>query len=767
MAELAPLADPGLVPVAIAAAIGIEVASGAVTPESVARAIGVQRLLLVLDNCEHVIDAAAAAAEALLRANSTAHLIVTSREPLKVDGEWIYPVPPLALPAEHHEHEHELLQYGAVRLFLARAQAAAPHFAPDPNHARVVAAICRQLDGIPLAIELAAARAAGLGLEALAAGLDDCFELLTRGRRTALPRHQTLRATIDWSHELLSQSERILFRRLAVFAGVFSLEAVGAVVADDKLAPSHAVSDLANLIAKSLVVAEVDGLRVAYRLLDTTRAFAREKLVESSERDLLFRRHAEHYRDVFERAEIESETRPTVEWLGDHVRKIDDLRAALDWAFSPSGDAAIGVALTAAAVPLWMHLSLLMECHRRLEQALAGLAVCDPTDRGGRHMKLLDALGRTRIETASGPPDDQSTWTKALELAETLGDGEYRLRALWGQWANNSRIARFQAAVSTARSFRELAARQADPNDLLVGERILGTALHYAGYQADARHHIEGILKRYARPTHRSHVVRFHYDQGVMARCMLARVLWLQGFPALAAHEVQRGVDEARATDHALSLCQILAQGACMIAVLSGDLFSADRFTAMLIDHSTRHGLALWRAEGDCFEGLVGLLGGSAADGLVRLRAGVDALRQAGAALRYAAFASTMAEALGRAGQIAAGFAIIDEVVAATDQEAWWTPELLRVRAELVLLEEAPEAKNKAESALRQALALAHRQGALSWELRAATSLARLLRDQARTTEARSALQPVFQRFTEGFDTTDLKQANALLDSVR
>ena len=248
-------------------------------------------------------------------------------------------------------------------------------------------AICRQLDGIPLAIELAAARAATLEIEVLAAYLDDRFGLLTGGRRTALPRHQTLRATLDWSHGLLSEPERVILRRLAVFAGAFSVEAAGTVAAPPERAQSDVVDDLSSLVAKSLVNVEVKGSVARYRLLDTTRAYALEKLKDSGEHEPLLRRHAEYYRDLFERSEAEWETRPIVEWLDAYTWCIDNLRAALDWAFSPTGDASIGVALATAAAPLWIDLSLLDECRRRTEKALA---ICDMADDGDprREMKL-------------------------------------------------------------------------------------------------------------------------------------------------------------------------------------------------------------------------------------------------------------------------------------------------------------------------------------------------------------------------------------------
>jgi DNA-binding winged helix-turn-helix (wHTH) protein len=222
VAELAPLSDPELVPATVAAALGLEFATGAMSIDHVANALGAKQLMLVLDNCEHVIAAAAAMAEAVLHASSAVRVLATSREPLRIEGESLYRVPPLAVPAEDTEDAERLLRHGAVRLFVARARAADPHFSPGGRNAAVVAGICRRLDGIPLAIELAASRGGVLGIREIAARLDDRFNLLMGGHRTALPRHQTLRATLDWSHDLLPEPEQVVLRRLAIFAGAFT-----------------------------------------------------------------------------------------------------------------------------------------------------------------------------------------------------------------------------------------------------------------------------------------------------------------------------------------------------------------------------------------------------------------------------------------------------------------------------------------------------------------------------------------------------------------
>jgi predicted ATPase/DNA-binding winged helix-turn-helix (wHTH) protein len=467
--EFSVLAHPGLVPATVAAAVGLEFGGGEASAERVALALAGRRMLLVLDTCEHVIAAAAAMAEGLLGAGSALHIIATSREPLRAGGEWVYPVQPLAVPPADAAADDDPLQYGAVRLFIERARAVEPHFAPDRRLVAMIAAICRRLDGIPLAIELAAARATVLGIEALAARLDDRFRLLTGGRRTALPRHQALRATLDWSYELLAEPEGVVLRRLAVFAGQFSLEAVGAVAASPELSVADVIEGLLGLVAKSLVVAEGEGAVARYRLLDTTRAYALEKLEKSGECERLSYHHAEYYRHLFEQAEVGWDMRPTVESLNDYGWCVDNLRAALDWAFSPDGDPSIGVALTAAAVPLWMLLSLMEECRSRVEQALAALAAGADRD-ARREMNLYAALGVSVIYTKGTVPEVEAAHRKTLELAEKLDDTEHQLRSLWGLWLFYNAIGQLRDALALAERFHAVATNGPDPNDRLIGE---------------------------------------------------------------------------------------------------------------------------------------------------------------------------------------------------------------------------------------------------------------------------------------------------------
>jgi predicted ATPase/DNA-binding winged helix-turn-helix (wHTH) protein len=767
VAELAPLSNPDLVPLSVAVALGLDLSGGAVSAERLANAVAAKQLMLLLDNCEHVIDAAANMAGALLRANSASRVLATSREPLRIEGESLYRVPPLAVPSEGIQNVEELLRHGAVRLFVARARTADPHFSLEGRVAADAAAICRRLDGIPLAIELAAARSAALGIAEVASRLDDRFRLLTDGHRTALPRHQTLRATLDWSYKLLSEPERVVLRRLAIFAGGITLAAASAVAADAEVAAWDVVDCLAKLITKSLVAPDGNDTVAHYRLLETTRAYALEKLVESGEAGAVARRHADYYRRLCERVEAERETTSATEPVEGYRRHVDNLHAALDWAFSPSGDASLGVALTVASIPLWFRLSLMEECHGRAERALAALQPGSSHD-ACRKMHLYSALASSLPYIKGVVPEFGAAWKKALEIAESLDEAEYQLRALWGLWDFYISDGQYRVALECAQKFRALAEHGADLADQLIGDRLIGLTQHYLGDQPSARCHIERVLSRYVAPI-RSDIIRFRSDQRVQASVSLARILWLQGFPDQAIRTAQSSVEDARAVDHAISVCLALAMAACPVAFWVGDLAAAEHYVGMLLDHSTRHGLAAWQPWGRCFEGVLLIERGDVITGLQHLRDGLDELGRPSQAARFMTFQGILAGALGRAGEVAEGFAAIDKGLERSERTEgrWVIAELLRRKGELLLLHGGRGAVVAAEDHFRQALDWAGRQGALSWELRAATSLARLRRNQGRTEDAQQLLAPIYGRLTEGYETEDLRAAKALIDDLR
>jgi predicted ATPase/DNA-binding winged helix-turn-helix (wHTH) protein len=763
--ELAPLSDPDLVPATVANALGLGLAWGTASPRSVADALRSKRFMLVLDNCEHMVDAAAQMAEAFLHANTAARVIATSREPLRAEGEWVYPVPPLTVPPEGHPDGEDPVRYSAVRLFCERAHAAAATFAHDARSAAIIAGICRRLDGLPLAIELAAAHAAALGIESLSARIDDRFRLLTRGCRTAMPRHQTLQGTFDWSYALLTEPERVGLRRLAIFAGGFATRDACAVAADDEITTLEVVDCLASLVAKSLVTADFGSAMPRYRLLETTRAYVLEKLVQSGEFDAVARRHASHYLDLFERAEAEAETRPTQEWLADHGPQIDNLRAALDWAFSPSGDTSIGMALTVAAVPLWVHLSPAEECRDRVERALAAMAAAAGRD-AHREMQLNAAFAASLKYSRGAVAEIEASATRALQLAESRDDIEYQLRALWHLWSLRISASQHRAALTMAERFQSLVAKRYDPSDRLIGERMIGVSRHYCGDLLNARRHLERVLAYDAAPARTLQFVRFQVDPWAGARAFLSRILWLQGLPDQAMRSAETSVAEARATHHATSLGLALAVAACPIALWSADLTAAGHYVDMLLDQSARHLLRRWSTFGRCYQGILVIQRGDFESGIQLLRATLAESTTAESVARLSAFIISATSR--HAGQIADGLPAIEEAIVRSEltEERWLIAELLRVKGETLLWRGAPGAAAVAEGHFRRALDLARQQGALSWELRAATSLARLWRDQARSKAAHELLAPVYDRFTEGFTTADLRAAKSLLEEL-
>jgi predicted ATPase len=656
------------------------------------------------------------------------------------------------------------MRYSAVDLFNESANAAMDEFVLEEDDVPAVLDICRRLDGVPLALELAAARVDAFGVKGLAARPDDRFAVLTKGRRTALPRHQTLRAAMDWSYELLSEVEQIVLRRLAVFRGDFTLDGASAIAVDERIKAADVIEAVANLAGKSLFTTDISGDVTRHRLLDTTRFYALEKLAESGELEGTARRHAEHHRDLFGSARREWESRTTAAWLAEYGHRLDDLRAALDWAFSPSGDGELGVTLTVDAVPLWLQFSLMSECRRRVELALAQIGA--EADQNARiRMRLSTALSLSRMYSRDPLVEIHRAWSTTLALAEQVGDADYQLRAIWGLFAESINSGAFRIALDLGQRFRDLAT---EATDRLIGERLIGTALHFLGDQNSARGHIEHMLAGYTTPVNSAHIIRFQNDQIVAARRVLAPILWLQGFPDQAMHIVEEAVADAVAVDHALTLCNLLAQSACPVALLTNDLGAADRFTTMLIEDAVRHSLDVWHAYGRCFEGILLIRRGDFARGLARLRSAGGELRQAGFTQYYAPYLAALAEGLAGSRQIAAGLAAIDEALARAEntEERWCLAELLRIRGELIILEDAPGAAVAAEECFLGGLDWAGRQQALSWELRTATSVARLWKHQLRDAEARDLLAEVYGRFTEGFATTDLRKARALLEQL-
>ncbi|MEI9981759.1 MAG: hypothetical protein WDN69_00125 [Aliidongia sp.] len=364
LVDLAALSDPAAVSTVTATVLGVGLREGRTPLEAVAIALAGKRLLLIFDNCEHLIGAIADLIEALIERAPGLAVLATSQEALHLVGEQVYRLDPLALPPPAAT---EITGFGAVSLFLDRARAADRNFTFDADASSSVAEICRRLDGIPLALEMAAARVPLLGLEGLRAGLDERLVMLRSGARTAEGRHRTLRDTIAWSHALLDACDQRVFRRLAAFRGSFSLDAAIA-VAGEAADRWETVDAIGRLVDKSLVATE-GGEQPRYRLLETLRLYASECLVADGEVEQVAERHARFFMDLLDRAYEAWQATPDAAWLKLYRPEIDNARSALDWALADEGRAEIAISLAGSTALLWRGLSLRSEGRRYVEAA--------------------------------------------------------------------------------------------------------------------------------------------------------------------------------------------------------------------------------------------------------------------------------------------------------------------------------------------------------------------------------------------------------------
>jgi predicted ATPase/DNA-binding winged helix-turn-helix (wHTH) protein len=754
--ELAPLSDRRLVASMSASTLGLQFGGDDISAHAIARVIGDRRLLLVLDNCEHVIDEAAMLAETIAHLCVNTCVLATSREMLRIGGERLVRVPPLDLPPQHNGGSEEPHEYGAVQLFVARAKANDAGFEPNQQGLSQITSICRRLDGIPLAIEFAAAHASVLGLAQIDAYLDNRFSFLTSGRRTALPRHRTLRAVLDWSYELLPAQEQALLRRLAIFPGRFDLTAADAVAPDIGTGP--AATGVANLVAKSLVALE-EPARGYWRLLETIKSYAREKLADCGETDLASRYHATFIRDLVVSLGGGSTTAQIDEDNARLAQLTDDARAAIDWAFGPTGDPELGIALTAGFAPVWLRLSLLVECRDRVRKALgyaaSGLRV-DPR----LLLPLYVALGVTVLETTQSASECMAAYDEALRLAESLDDEAAQMRVLRGIFGCRNTNDEQDAARRIAQHYTALAEQTTDSSYRIVANRFMALAMHYGGEQLAAQRHIERARDLYIEAGNQPMVPGILNDERVQILTATARVLWLRGEIDKAWQNANEAFDHARAIGHNASMCYALGAAVCPVALGIGELAAAETSIALLTDIAGRYGSALWTNLGPGLRGALQYRHGEYAEAARLLLGAYDAFESIGLSLHFAGFHGDLAEALALLGRAADGLAIVDRALARCDrgQAVWYKPELLRARGE-ILLRQQPGNIAEAQTCLQASVDLAGQQAAPFWQLRGAVSLARLVD----TPQARQQLARVYAQFPAGFASTDLRAAKAML----
>jgi predicted ATPase/DNA-binding winged helix-turn-helix (wHTH) protein len=755
LAEMARVAEHSLVWPTIATALRAP-SSAADVVEQTQSYVQDKHLLLIIDNCEQLADPIAETVETLLANAANLHILVTAQEPLDATGEHVYRLAPLSVPSMDKKTAEAALSHSAVQLFVERASANSYDFEFGDANAPDVSAICRRLDGMPLALELAAARVPALGIKGVLAGLDDRFKLLTAGRRTALPRHRTLRATVDWSHSLLDDDERRLFRRLAVFPLHFSADAAQHIAAPEHEEAWRVTDLLADLVAKSLLLSDVAGSAPRYRFLETIRFYALEKLADSGEVASTAERHAAFFVGVSRQAARDWKTFPSERWRQTYAHDIDDIRAALDWAFSSEGDKRAGIAILANSAPYWIQLSLHDECQRRLTFALdvqASHANIPPVE----EMALQSALGNA-LSWAKGPvPQTQAAWTRACELADVLLDKEVQLQAHYGLWLYHLRCGQYLESLTHAKEMMNLSRSAGDFEGLAAGQRIAGVSRHFLGEHAEARSLIEASLKWYE-AGHPAQNFRFGLDQHVAGLAFLSRILWVQGYSSDAMETASVALDEARALDHACTLCCAFAEGWCMVHALNGESEPVAQGAISLMSTASKHGLGFWRIYGEIFEAWSAAKRGASESICDRIAVVMASLGRIDFDPGYSTLLTDMLLTSGATrNQIDADAINVSFLMQTSHEDHWAAPEFIRVQTHLL-----SGTKSSTEKELTAALSLARRQGAHAWELKIAVDLAETFLEDQRRQEARHMLDATMSSFPDGRRSHTWNSASAL-----
>ncbi len=754
--DLSTTSDGAVVRGAVAAVIGLQSDVGALS--AIAAHIVDRKLLLVLDCCEHLIAEAAETAEYLVRNCPAVHVLATSREPLRASGEYVFRLHPLAFPQDGDGMTASTAQgYPAVRLFVERAAASGAAFELTDSEAPLVSRLCRELDGIALAIELAAGRVEALGLRALASHLNASMKLVWHGRRTAVPRHQTLAAALDWSFNLLLPEEKRLLCRLSIFAGSFSFGAAISVCAFD-LDRSEAVELIAGLVSKSLVNVDAGGATLRYALLDTTKAYCASKLASAGEFEVVARRFYEHFGAMAQLRASQALCKESLEALN---LDLPNLRAALDRHLRDSCDAEEGVTLAAAFCPILLQLSRLTECLRWARAALDAM----PTGLVGStiEMRLQAALGQSLMFTGGNVDNAEAAFCRSISLAEARGDCRSEMHLLNGYAVLLHRDGRFSEALVAAKRAESLLPSLGDPEAVAIVDSLLGVAFHFVGRSDEAQTHWERSVAYSARSLADT-TSKLGFDHHIRSLCGVARTYWLAGNFTKAFEVADETVAKARGFGHVVTRC---------IAIIwAGSVHGNQANTARLSELmdelefvADRHSLTPYRIVAAATRGQIMILEGRAAEGVEKIRVEVERLH----ACRYEMLTNTLltelAKGLLNLSLYSAALATCDEVVRRIEVggDLLRLPELLLVRGRVL---EAESEHDQAMMSYRSSLELARGHASRPGQLRATLAIAQQLARAGRVGEADALLRPAVAAFVEQ-TSPDLKTSRALLQSWR
>ncbi len=737
--------------VADAVATALALASQGAARDRVIDHLRTQEALIVLDTCERVVEGAARFAEALFVAAPGVRLLATSREALRVEGEVVYRIQPLAAPpADAGLSAAEALTYPAVQLFVQRAAANHAGFDLRDEDAPLASAICRDLDGMALAIELAAGRVEAFGVRQLADLLSTEFALTWPGRRTAVPRQQTLNATLKWSYELLGPIEQRVLRRLSALAGGFSLKAAIVVCDQGDTAPDEIMEAMFSLAAKSLLTSAPLFGHPRYRMLDTTRAYAAAKLAASGEEGAVRRSQARFYL-----ARLQEETPQEARRIYTPAQT-GNIGSVLGWAFGADGDTSLGIWLAAAATPLWLRQGLLVDCRKWAGEALARL---DAGDGGDTPIDARVVLSSARARTGGLSPEAYDAWKVVYERDLCGGHREHQLLGLVVLWAQQVRLGNFDAAQQLLDE-TDFLQSDTNPAHRAMAQWMLGTSANLLGRYDAARRHAEDLLADNTEAAGELMLQRFGYDIEVAGWLVLVLSHFFSGDFDSALSASARAVAKARTLRNPFPLSDALRWRTFLAYFLDeGD--EVERLTASLAEPWQDKTMDLTVGCALAFRGLWFARKGDLAQGVGLTRRGLNICEEVG----YFVLRDLVRAEL--ALQIARGRSDTDpspDPLEDATEENWCGPEILRIKGDIA---ERRGDLEKAEDLRRQALAMAERHGALTWSLRAANDQSAFWLAQGRPDQAEELLAPIYSQFEPGLNYPDLRRAAACLEACR
>jgi predicted ATPase/DNA-binding winged helix-turn-helix (wHTH) protein len=762
--DLESLTDPRHVAEAVATSLGLALKSKDPGLELV-DLVRSQKLLIILDSCEHVIEAVALVAEQLYQETDQIHLLTTSRELLKVEGEHCCRILPLDVPPDGSEPTaNALLRYPAVQLFVRRVAARAGGVVLTDEEAPFVAEMCRKLDGIPLAIELAAGQVAVLGIKNTVARLVSRLELLNLSHRTAVHRHRTLKAALDWSYDLLSDAERIVLRRIAPFVGDFTLEGARYVAGELGVGAGEIFDAIAGLVEKSLIATRIDETQAQYRLLDTTRAYALEKLEESAEVDVVFRRHAECVASYLESQRAALLALSNTGSASLHSGQLGNVRAALEWSFGPNGDDETATRLAAASTQLFLELSLLIECRVWAERAIARLG--DRHKNSRREMEVFTSLSLALMHSEGNSELVRKTFSRALDVAVIQGDSAYELQLLSGlsryyRWNTD-----INAALDIATRSREVASKTNDHDDIALAESMLGAAHHLAGNHLVALKHFESGL------SHSASGWRFRAGQHLFQHSSLllvgmARCLLFKGLLDQSLDYANRAIEEGEKSNHPATLCRSLGLVLPVYLVLA-DSRRSEQYIAQLSDLAAAYSMKPYRAVATGLRGRWLILQNDIRGGVPLLKRALEELHAQRHDSLNMDFVCDMGAGLTAMGEHQEALTLTVGAIDAQHRggKFLYMPALFRMKG-FILASRSAEDYVEAEASLLSAIDWAKRQSAGLFELKAATDLAELLLKQGRLPEAYKHLSAALDQMPASIAYPDHTRALQILSQLQ